>query len=97
MPATERMIATLPGVRAAVLARQQVIKGAADALFAAHDRPAGHRIVAKAGPVDAYVWLEGPAAMPLEYGHIRSGAYAKTMGPNQFVKGLHIMGRAARA
>ena len=90
------MLATLPGVQAAVRAQQAKVKANATSLFAAHNRPAGHKITTGRGTVDAYVYLEGPAATSVEFGHARSGAYAPKYGPQQWVKGLFIMSRAAR-
>ena len=89
------MLATLPGVQAAVRAQQAKVKANATSLFAAHNRPAGHKITGR-GTVDAYVYLEGPAATSVEFGHARSGAFAPRYGPQQWVKGLFIMSRAAR-
>jgi hypothetical protein len=94
---SERMIATLPGVRASVMARRDIIKTSASSLFAAHNRPGGHRITQKTGSVDAFVFLEGPAASSLEFGHARSGSYASHSGNNPWVPGLHIMSKAARS
>ena len=90
------MLATLPGVQAAVRAQQAKVKANATSLFAGHKRPAGHKSTTGRGTVDAYVYLEGPAATSVEFGHARSGAFAPRYGPQQWVKGLFIMSRAAR-
>ena len=47
------MLATLPGVQAAVRAQQAKVKANATSLFAAHNRPAGHKITTGRGTVDA--------------------------------------------
>ncbi len=94
----ERMIATLPGVRASVGAVQNGIHAKARALFAAHDHPGGIRLTKRRYTIDAWVYLEGEGATPFELGHIQSGAYAGKLryGPERFVPGAHVLGRAAR-
>lgn len=86
-------IAHLPGVRREVVAVGKEIQSRAETLFAAHDRPGGHRIVGEKGDTDYHVILEGPVPVVIEFG--REGftrADGRHIGPMQ---GLHILGRAA--
>ncbi|MGO1562614.1 MAG: DUF5403 family protein [Actinomycetaceae bacterium] len=79
----------LPGVQAAVRGERDEIARRARSLFAAHDRPGGHRITTSTSPPDASVWLEGPAPRAVEFGHF-------TPSGDKYVDGLHILARAAR-
>lgn len=86
--------ARIPEVHAAVLAKTTEIYDRAQALFASHDRPGGHRIIAEeAGDTDGLVSLVGPAAVAVERGHWTSAAIDSA--DRKFVKGLHILTRAA--
>lgn len=87
--AFNRQLATLPSVRRAVRGERDEIAVRARSLFAAHDRPGGHRITTSNGAVDAHVWLEGPAPRAVEFGHF-------TPSGEKYVDGLHILARAAR-
>lgn len=85
--------ARMPQVQAALELRAEAIRLAADALFASHDHPGGHRIESGRGDVDRTVSLVGPAALSVEFGHF---AGPRTEGADRtFVKGLHILSRAA--
>ena len=76
------------GVQSAVRRERDAIAGRARASFASHDRPGGHTITTENNPPDALVWLEGPAPVALEFGHVaRDGSW---------VGGLNILARAAR-
>lgn len=91
----ERVLATLPGVKAARRAHAEMVLAKARALFAPHDNGGGHSINITHAPVDSIVYLEGPAAQALEFGHVASGWYAN-VAPGKWVKGINVMGRAAR-
>lgn len=81
-------LARLPSVQSAVRSERDVIARRAEASFASHDRPGGHRITTENDAPDALVWLEGPAPRALEFGHVtRNG---------KWVGGLGILSRAAR-
>lgn len=93
--------AHMPQVQAAVDAKTLEIAAIAEALFASHDHPGGHRIeVDKAPPkddpkaanVDGLVSLVGPAPLPVEFGHFAGPEHEPG---REFVKGLHILSRAA--
>ena len=97
MSSMERWLATLPGVKAAVRARAETYGAKAAADFAKHNRPGGHEIRVKHGRVDSYVFLEGPHAVALEFGHVKSGwAAHKGIGPNGWVKGINVISKVAR-
>lgn len=85
-------IAHMRGVRTAVAAEGRKIQARAEALFAEHDRPGGHRIVGEKGLTDYTVSLEGPVPIVIEFG--REGFTrpdGRYVGP---MEGLHILGRA---
>lgn len=89
MAMSERDLAKLPGVQAAVKSLGEDIKGRAQSAFASHNRPKGHRIGAKHSGVDSIVYLEGPAPGALEFGHF-------TARGDKWVPGIHVLGKAAR-
>lgn len=86
-------LARLPQVRAAVLAKTAEIGVTAETLFAAHDHPGGHSIEVEHGHTDGFVSLIGPAPLSVEFGHFTRHSNEH---PRKFVKGLHILARAAR-
>ena len=89
-PKIAKTVAHLAGVRVAVLAERDKIAGVAEGLFASHDNPGGHEITTSEphdfGALDAFVSLEGPAPLSVEFGHW-------TPDHKQHVEGLHILGR----
>ena len=88
-PKIGRKMARDKGVRGAVRAERDKIADTARGLFASHDNPGGHRITTSNGRVDAYVNLDGPAPLSVEFGH-----WQDTKDGRQFVDGLHVLGRA---
>jgi hypothetical protein len=90
---TRGALARLPQVQAAVDELTLEIAVRAEALFASHDHPGGHRIEVEKGKVDGYVSLIGPAAVSVEFGHFAGGEFGDD---RVYVKGLHILSRAAR-
>lgn len=62
-------IAHMPGVVEAVHLKGDEALAIAEGIFAKHNRPGGHRIVGEYGALtDAYVILEGPVPIIVEYG-----------------------------
>lgn len=94
---THKMLATMPGVQAAVKKNADEVEARAKTLFAQHDRPGGHRIGSRKRGPDRLVYLSGPSPLSLEYGHFTRQPTnpANDWTPTR-VEGLHIMGRAAR-
>lgn len=88
-PNIDRIMARDKGVRAAVRGKRDQVAGIAEGLFASHDNPGGHEITTSNGRVDAFVSLEGPAPLSVEFGH-----WQETKNGREFVEGLHILGRA---
>lgn len=91
-PNIGRIMARDKGVRAAVRAKRDEIAAAADGFFAEHDNPGGHKITKTNGRVDAFVNLDGPAPLSVEFGH-----WQDTKEGPEFVEGLHILTRAVAA
>lgn len=90
---TRRTNARMPQVAAAVEAKTFEILLAAEGLFASHDHPGGHRIEVEKGKTDGFVSLVGPAPLSVEFGHFEGD---EQFGDDRrFVKGLHILSRAA--
>lgn len=89
-------IAHMAGVKGAVHAEGKSIQARAEALFARHDRPGGHRIVGTKQDTDYLVSLVGPAPIVLEFGRAgyttTRGGRVVEVGPMQ---GLRILGKAA--
>lgn len=85
----DAVVAHLPAVRLALRAEADVVYADAVAIFAEHNRPGGHQLKRVNGRLDAFVVLEGPAPLSVEFGR----------GPdhlgNDAMEGLHILGRAA--
>jgi hypothetical protein len=90
---TRKQLAQLPAVQAAVEALTLEIGVAAEALFASHDHPGGHHIEVDKAGTDGFVSLVGPAALSVEFGHF---AGSRDDVGRRYVKGLHILSRAAR-
>lgn len=94
--AVNAFVAHLPGVKRVVHAEGRSIQGEAEALFASHDRPGGHKITGEKSPIGGTDWivsLEGPVPVVIEFG--REGftrSDGRRIGPMQ---GLHILGKAA--
>lgn len=88
-PRIARKMARDKGVRLAVRAERDRIAAAAEGYFASHDNPGGHRITTSNGRVDAFINLDGPAPLSVEFGH-----WQKTKDGHEFVEGLHVLGRA---
>lgn len=92
-----RKLSLLPSVQAAVVGERDVIARRARQIFAAHDRPGGHRITTSTRRPDAFVWLTGPAPRSLEFGHFTpTPADPGDDWVPGWVPGLHILSRAAR-
>lgn len=73
---THDFIAHMPGVVAGVHAKGDEALAIAEGIWATHDRPGGHRIIGEYGnQTDAYVILEGPVPIIVEYG--RAGYVTK--------------------
>lgn len=94
--AVDAYIAHLAGVKAAVHTEGREIQSRAEAAFAAHDRPGGHRIVGEKQNTDYLVSLEGPAPLVIEFGREgfdqkRPDGSTRHVGPMQ---GLRILGKA---
>ena len=88
-PRIGRIMSRDKGVRTAVRAERDRIAATAEGFFASHDNPGGHKITTSNGRVDAFVSLDGPAPLSVEFGH-----WQKTKGGREFVEGLHVLGRA---
>lgn len=84
--------AHMPQVQAAIDAKTLEIGLAAEALFAPHDHPGGHRIEVDKASTDGFVSLVGPIPLAVEFGHY---AGPRDKPDRKFVKGLHILSRAA--
>lgn len=82
-----RKLARTGTVRGAVRSERDAVASRARARFASHDRPGGHSITTTNGPVDAFVWLEGPAPRAIEFGHF---VFRKD-GTATWVEGLHVI------
>lgn len=92
-----KKLAMMPSVQAAVKANGDAVEGRAKALFAAHDRPGGHRIRSRKRGPDRLVYMSGPAPLSVEYGHFTATpASPDADWSPTYVEGLHIMGKAAR-
>lgn len=87
---TDSYIAHMAGVKTSVRNETSDIKGRADALFDAHNRPGGHEIDMSLGRTDGVVTMSGPAPVNVEYGRPPNADGRGRM------EGLHILGRAAR-
>lgn len=85
-----KILATLPGVQAAMDRNARRMEGVARANLAPHRKTGEHQIITFRGKVDRHVALIGPAAVALEKGHIHN----KT---GEHVEGLHVLERAARS
>lgn len=85
--------ARMPQVQAAIAAKTAEIGAAAEALFARHDHPGGHRIEVEKTSTDGLVSLVGPAALSVEFGHFAGPT--EEGADRTFVRGLHILSRAA--
>jgi len=85
----DAMVAHLPGVREKVRDEADTVYADAVGLFAPHNRPGRHKLKRVNGTLDAFVVLEGPAVLSVEFGR----------GPDRLgrgaMEGLHILGRAA--
>lgn len=88
-PGTDAHVAHLGEVERAVHAHGEVVLARAEALFASHNRPGRHELGIEQTSPDSIVYLDGPAALSVEFGR----------GPDEngkgAMKGLHILGRAA--
>lgn len=90
-PNIARKVSRMPGVRAAVRGERDKLAGVAEGLFASHDHPGGHRITKQNGRTDAFVSLDGPAPLSVEFGHWTD---AKKPADRRFVEGLHVLTKA---
>lgn len=79
------------GVREGVRTERDKLAAITDGLFASHDHPGGHRVTQQDGRTDAFVSLEGPAPLSVEFGHWTD---AKKPSDRRFVDGLHVLTRA---
>lgn len=91
-PKLPRIVARMPEVRTEVRALADKVAARADAAFAAHDRPGGHKITRTNGKVDAFVNLEGPVPHIVEYG--RSGYTTASGAKVGAMVGLHFLTKA---
>ena len=91
MGATERYLASLPGVQAAVAATADKVAGEARARLAVHTKTGEHHIEVDHSGIDSEVMLVGEAAQSLHYGHQLSGAYAGNNNRGKWVEGTFIM------
>lgn len=89
----DSLVAHVPEVKAAVRSERDKIAEIAKGLFAPHDNPGGHKITTSNGTTDAFVNLDGPAPLSVEFGHFARRCAHDTEIPD-FVEGLHILGRA---
>lgn len=87
-PGTERVIAHLDVVRAAVLDAAREIGARADTLLAAHHNTGDATIEVTRGDTDAFVSLVDDAALSIEYGHFTPDGVT-------YVSGLYVITRAA--
>jgi hypothetical protein len=89
-PKIASTVAHMAGVKAAVTVERDKLAAVAEGLFASHDNPGGHSITTSEphdfASLDAFVNLEGPAPLSVEFGHW-------TPDHKQHVEGLHILGR----
>ena len=95
MGATERYLAALPGVQAAVAANADKIAATARARLAAHTKTGAHHIEVDHSGIDSEVMLVGVAAQSLHYGHQLSGSYAGDSNRGRWVQGTFIMSELA--
>lgn len=87
-----KLVSELPGVKAEVHAKGRAIQARAEALFAAHDRPGGHKIVGEKRGQDYLVSIEGDVPHVIEFGReAYTNKQGKRVGP---MEGLRILGRA---
>lgn len=87
------IVSHLEGVRQAVRTVGREGQARAEAAFASHDQPGGHRVVGESQDTDYVISLEGPVPHVIEYGrhgYTRQSDGAK-IGPMQ---GLYIIHRA---
>lgn len=89
MAISERELAKLPGVQAAVAQTALGIHAKAKGTFAKHDNPGGHSIGKKKHAINYSVYLEGPAPGAVEFGHF-------TKDGSKWVPGIHALGKATR-
>lgn len=81
------IVAHMPEVVAAVRVERDRVAHIAEGLFEPHDNPGGHQITTSDGESDAFLNLDGPAPLAVEFGHW-------TPNHTRFVEGLHILSRA---
>lgn len=98
-----RRNAAMPQVRLQVAGVTDRIGHVAEAIFASHDRPGGHRIEIDLpgltrGKLDGLVSMVGPDPLAVEFGHFESGSFGNQYGDDRrFIAGLHILQRALSA
>lgn len=88
-----KILSHLEGVKQAVHVVGREGQARAEAAFASHDQPGGHRVVGETQDTDYVISLEGPVPHVIEYGrhgYTRQSDGAK-IGPMQ---GLYIIHRA---
>lgn len=74
-------------------AKADEVADVAQVLLAAHRKTGEHEITTTHGDVDAFVNLEGPAVLSVEFGHLVKGKYERAV-PKK-VPGLYIITGAA--
>ena len=91
--AMNHKISHLEGVKAAVLAEAEIGGARARANLAGHRHSGRASISVTQGDVDAFLNLDDPAAMSIEFGHWVKGKFEDNQP--QFVPGLYIISEAA--
>lgn len=88
-PKIAAKVAHTPEVEAAVRSERDRVARIAEGLFASHNRPGGHEITTQNDGTDAFLSIDGPAPLSMNYGH-----WSETKDGRKFVEGLHILERA---
>lgn len=92
--AINNIVKDLEPVSAAVHLHARAIAAKAEGRLAPHTKTGQHHIEIEYGRVDAYVWLTGPNAVSVEFGH---DVYndAEQIAPIGYAEGLYIITGAA--
>ncbi|WP_439377828.1 DUF5403 family protein [Amycolatopsis lexingtonensis] len=89
-----RIVSHIPGVKAEVAEAALEIGVRAETKLLRHQKTGSHRIEVEQGRTDSFVWLVGPAALSVEFGHwvYNDDEQVEPLG---YAEGLYIITEAA--